>query len=119
MVVVRLLGVRKSVEDQLCYILCLKLGGNDVWTLVLVASYWLQVVTWSARLPRDSAWIFPHRCFYSIGRGRCPFRLAIPLSGQLLWGSCGTPHNEFLGKSQLLPTIEAVGTYVLKDCKID
>ena len=54
--------------------------GNDVWTLVSVASYWLQVITQPPILPKDSAWIFPHRCFYSIGRGRCPFRLEIPLS---------------------------------------
>ena len=38
---------------------------------------------------------FSSRAFYSIGGGHCPFRLAIPLSGQLLWGSRGTPHNEF------------------------
>ena len=72
-------------------------GGNEIWTPVSVASYWLQVVTRPPRLPKDSAWLVPHRCFYSIGRGRCPFRLEIPLSGQLLWGSYGTPHNEFLG----------------------
>ena len=82
-------------------------GGNDVWTLILVASYWLQEVTQPPILPEDSTWIFPHRCFYSIERDRCPFRLEIPLSGQLLWGSCGTPHNEFLGKAQVLPTVEA------------
>ena len=74
-------------------------GENDVWTPVSVASYWLQVV---------SAWIFPHMCFYSIKRGRCLFRLAIPLSGQLLWGSCGSPHNDFLGRAQVLSTIEVV-----------
>ena len=34
--------------------------GNDFWTLVLMASYWLQVVTWPPRLLEDSAWIFPH-----------------------------------------------------------
>ena len=88
--------------------LCLKLGGNDVWTLVSVASYWMKVVFWPPRLPKYSTWIFPHRCFYSIERGRCSFRLAIPLSSQLLSGSYGTPHNEFLGKSQVLPTVEAV-----------
>ena len=55
-------------------------GGNDVWTLVSVVSYWLQVVTWPPRLLEDSTWLVPHRCFYSIGRGHCPFRLAIPLS---------------------------------------
>ena len=45
---------------------------------------------------------------YSIGGGHCPFRLEIPLSGQLLWGSRGTPHNEFLGRAQVLPTVKAV-----------
>ena len=83
-------------------------NGNDVWTPVLVASYWMEVVTQPPRLLEDSTQLFPHRCFYSIGRGRCLFHLAIPLSGQLLWVSCGTPHNEFLGKSQVLPTIESV-----------
>ena len=60
------------------------------------------------RLPEDSAWIFPHGRFYSIDGGRFLFRLAIPLSGQLLWGSCGTPHNEFLGIAQVLPMVMVV-----------
>ena len=34
--------------------------GNDFWTVVLIASYWLQVVTRPPRLPEDSAWLFPH-----------------------------------------------------------
>ena len=51
---------------------------------------------------------FSSRAFYSIGGCRCPFRLAIPLSGQLLWGSCGTPHNEFLGRAQVLPMVKEV-----------
>ena len=51
---------------------------------------------------------FPHRCLYSIGRGPFPFRLAIPLSGQLRWGFYGTPHNEFLGRAQVVPTFEEV-----------
>ena len=83
-------------------------GGNDVWTLVSVAYYWLKVVTRPPRFPEDSAWLVPHRCLYSIGRGCFPFCSVIPLSGQLLWGSCGIPHNEFLGKSQVLPIVELV-----------
>ena len=55
--------------------------GDDFWTLVLMDSHWLQVVSRPPRLPEDNAWIFPHECFYSIGGGRCPFHLAIPLSG--------------------------------------
>ena len=35
-------------------------NGNDVWTPVSMDSYWLQVVTWTPRLPEDSAWLFPH-----------------------------------------------------------
>ena len=73
-----------------------------------MASYWMKVVSQPPRLPEDSAWLVPHRCFYSIGRGHFLFRLAIPLSGQLLWGSYGTPHNEFLGKAQVLPIVEVV-----------
>ena len=46
------------------------------------------------------------------GRGRFPFRLAGPLIGQLLRGSCGTPHNEFYDKSQVLPTVVVDETYV-------
>ena len=83
-------------------------GGYYIWTLVLVVSYWLKVVSWPPRLPEESVWLVPHRCFYLIGRGRCPFHLEIPLSGQLLWASYGTPHNEFMGKAQVLPIVEAV-----------
>ena len=81
-------------------------GGNEIWTQVLVASYWLKVVSRPPRLPEDSSWFVPHECFYSIERVCFPFHLAIPLSDQLLWGSCGTPHNEFLGKVQVLPIVE-------------
>ena len=83
-------------------------GGCEIWTLVSMASYWLKVVSRPPRLPKDSAWLVPHRCFYSIRKGHCPFCLAIPLSSQLLWGSCGPLHNEFLGKAQVLPTVEVV-----------
>ena len=61
--------------------LCLKLGGNDVWTPVSMASYWLKVVSRPQRLLEGSASLVPHSCFYSIEKGRFPFRLAIPLSG--------------------------------------
>ena len=40
---------------------------------------------------------FSSRTCYSIGGGHFPFHLAIPLSAHILWGSRGTPHNEFLG----------------------
>ena len=83
-------------------------GGYEIWTLVSMASYWLKVVSRPPRLLEESAWLVPNGCFYSIGRGLCPFHLAIPLSSWLLWGSCGTPHNEFLGKAQVLPIVEAV-----------
>ena len=73
-----------------------------------MASYWLKVVSRPPRLPEDNTWLVPHGWFYSIGRGHCLFLLEIPLSGQLLWGSYGTPHNEFLGKAQLLPIVVAV-----------
>ena len=61
-VVVRLLGVRKNMGDQLCLICMSKMlkYGDDFWTPVLMASYWLQVVTRPPRLPEDSAWLFPH-----------------------------------------------------------
>ena len=85
-----------------------EIGGYDIWTLVSMASYWMKLVSWPPKLPEDSAWLVPHGCFYSIRRGHFPFRLEIPLNGQLLWGSYGTPHNEFLGKSQALPIVVAV-----------
>ena len=85
-----------------------EIAGYEIWTPVLVASYWLKVVSRPPRLPEDSAWLVPHRCFYSIERGGFLFRLEIPFCGQLIWGSCGTPHNEFMGKSQVLPIVEAV-----------
>ena len=66
------------------------------------------MVTQPPRLPEDSAWIFPHGHFYSIGGGRFPSCLEIPLSNQLLWGSRGTPHNEFLGIALVLPMVEVV-----------
>ena len=83
-------------------------GGYEIWTLISIASYWLKVVSQPPRLPEDNAWLVPHGCFYSIGRVRFPFHLEIPLSSHLLWGSCSTPHNEFLGKAQVLPTVEVV-----------
>ena len=60
-VVVRLLGVRKNMGDQLCLICMSKIlkYGDDFWTPVLIASYWLQVVTQPPRLLGDSAWLFP------------------------------------------------------------
>ena len=34
--------------------------GNDFWIPILMASFWLQVVTRPLRLPEDSTWLFPH-----------------------------------------------------------
>ena len=53
----RLSSVRKNVGDQLCQVVKY---GNDFWTLVLMDSYWLQVVAQPPRLLEDNAWIFPH-----------------------------------------------------------
>ena len=88
------------------FALVYEIGGNDICTPVSMASYWLKVVSQPLRLPEDNAWLVPHGCFYSIERGCCPFRLEIPLSGQLLWSYYGTPHDEFLGKSQVLPIVK-------------
>ena len=43
----------------------------------------------------DSSWFTSKVGTGKIGRGRCPFLLVGPLNGQLLRGSCGTPHKEF------------------------
>ena len=51
---------------------------------------------------------FSSQAFYSIGGGHCPFHLEIPLNGELLLGSHGTPHNEFLGRAQVLPMVKVV-----------
>ena len=90
------------------FALVYEFGGYEIWTPVSMTSYWLKVVSRPPRLPEDSTWLVPHGKLYAIRRSRFPFRLAIPLSSQLLWGSCGTPHNEFLGKSQILPTVVVV-----------
>ena len=72
-----------------------------------------QAVTQPPRLQRDNTLAFSSQeCIQSIGRGRFPFCLAIPLVRLLLWGSGGTPHNEFQGKAQVLPTVAVVETYV-------
>src|SRR5713226_1381592 len=86
----------RSEEDHvqsIVFTFVYETGGYDIWTPVSMASYWLKVVSRPPRLPKDSAWLVPHGCFYSIRRGCCLFRLAIPLSSQLIWGSYGTPHN--------------------------
>ena len=90
------------------FIFVYETSGYEIWTPVSMASYWLKVVSQPPRLPEDNTWLIAQGFFYSIGRGRCPFHLAIPLSGQLLWVSCGSPHNEFPGRAQVLPTVEAV-----------
>ena len=36
-----------------------EIGGYEIWTLVSMASYWLNVVSRPPRLPKDSTWIFP------------------------------------------------------------
>ena len=101
----------RSEEDRggsILFACVYEMGGYEIWTPVSMDFYWLKVVSRPPRFPEDNAWLVPHNCFYSIERGHCPFHLAIPLSGQLLWGSYGTPHNEFLGKAQVLPTVVAV-----------
>ena len=83
-------------------------GGNDILDPGF-NGFLLAVGGHSAtKTSRRQHLAFSSRAFYSIGGGRCPFRLAIPLSGQILWGSRGTPHNEFLGRAKVLPTIKAV-----------
>ena len=43
----------------------------------------------------DSSWFTSRVGTSQSGRGRCPFRWQVLSMGQLLRGSCGTPHNEF------------------------
>ena len=64
---------------------------DDFWTPVLMASYWLQVVTWPPIFPEDNAWLFPH------GSASQSVGVIAHFAWQLLWGSRGTPHNEFQG----------------------
>ena len=66
------------------------------------------MVARAPRLLEDNAWIFPHSIYWLISRDHCPFHLAIPLIGQLLWGSRGTPHNVFQGIAQALPTVKVI-----------
>ena len=83
-------------------------GGNDFLDLGF-NGFLLAVGGHSAtKTARRQCLDFSSRVFYSIGGGRCSFHLAISLSGQLLWGSHGIPHNEFLGRAQVLPMVKAV-----------
>ena len=43
----------------------------------------------------DSSWFTSRVGTSQSGRGHCPFRWQVVSMGQLLWGSCGTPHYEF------------------------
>ena len=43
----------------------------------------------------DSSWFTSWVGTSQSGRGRCPFRWKVLSMGQLLRGSCGTPHNDF------------------------
>ena len=43
----------------------------------------------------NKSWFTSHVGTSQSGRGLFPFRFASPINGQLLQGSCGTPHNEF------------------------
>ena len=43
----------------------------------------------------DSSWFTSWVGTSQSGRGHCPFRWQVLSMGQLLWGSYGTPHNEF------------------------
>ena len=36
-------------------------GGNEIWNPVLVASYWIKVVSHPPRLLESNAWLVPHR----------------------------------------------------------
>ena len=44
---------------------------------------------------KDNSWFTSRVETSQLGRGRFHFFLGGPLNGQLLWGSCGTPHNAF------------------------
>ena len=95
MVVVHLLAVRKSVKDQLCSFLCLKLVGM----MFGPRFHWLPIgCRWSLDhqdYQKTTLGFFLTR-FTSQSEGVVGlFRLEITLIGQLLPGSRGTPHNEF------------------------
>ena len=90
---------------------------DDFWTPVLMASYWLQVVTRPPRLPEDNAWLFPHgRSTQSVGvvaRFAWQFLLAANYFGVpvvLLTMS-------FWDEPKYFPRLKQSGTYVLKDCR--
>ena len=88
--------------------LCIKLVGMIFWTLVSNGFLWAVGGNSATKTARRQRLAFSSWECYLIGGGHCPFRLEIPLGGQLLWGSHGTPHNEFLGKAQVLPMVKEV-----------
>ena len=81
--------------------------GDDFWTLVLMASYWLQVVTQPPRLPGDSAWLFPHESgSQSVGTVAAARYFGVPMV--LLTMS-------FWAEPKYFPWLRQSGTYVLFD----
>ena len=89
--------------------------GNDFWTPILMASYWLQVVTRPPRLPGDSAWLFPH------GSASQSVGVVSYFAWKFLSAASyfGVPMvlltMSFWDEPKYFPWLRQSGTYVLKD----
>ena len=92
--------------------------GDDFWTLVLMASYWIQVVTRPPRLPEDNAWISPH------GSASQLVGVVARFSWKFLSAASyfGVPMvlltMSFWAEPKYFPQLRKSRTYVLKYCKV-
>ena len=88
--------------------------GDDIWTPILMASYWLQVVTRPPILPRDNAWLFPDgnvsqsvgviaRFTWKFLLGAIKFGVPMLLLTMIFWA-----------EPKYFPWLRKSGTYVLK-----
>ena len=80
------IGSRDSLGHQCCLMACI---------LGQYPSLHGSGKTDNCLATNDSSWFTSRVGTSQSGRGRCPFRWQVLSMGQLLRGSCGTPHNEF------------------------
>ena len=82
-------------EGSIVLDLCMKLVEMIFWTPISNGFLLATGGHSATKTAKRQCLAFSSWAFYSIRGGRFPFLLAIPLSGQLLWGSHGNPHNDF------------------------
>ena len=92
-------------------------GGYEIWTPVSMASYWLKVVSRPPRLLEDSAWLFPHKCFYSIEGVIARFVWQFLLAANYFGVPVILLTMSFWAEPKYFPWLRQSGIYVLKDCR--